>query len=277
MKKFISFISCISVLATYAQITIEPEEWLPCEEITLTIDISQGDCQSIVDSDGPLYMWTWMPAGPAIDGGNGEWSNSNDALELTKTGDNLWSYTMVPTEFYGVEADVVYANGFSLLVKEKDGGGGGDCSATGGEFKTSDYTLAVAPPFTSAKLFALPKAVFTNDVFSFHYDNTLETKETMQNLEEIYVYAAAIAGGVEYPISDMSEVGNNDDLKMTSLGDGKFVLSFVPNVFFTDVPAEQSIEQLLFIVRKKDMLSDDDRVEEDAYFDMGCEAAGGGC
>lgn len=277
MKKYIGIIivAVLGISSSIAQITIEPAEWLPCDEITLTIDITQGDCQSIIDSEGPLFLWSWMPAEPVV--GNGEWANSNDALQLTNTGDNLWSITMVPTDFYGVTADEVYANGFAMLVKARDGGGGADCSESGGEFKTSDFTLDVAPPFKSAKIFALPQAVFANDIFTFRYDNTLETKESMQNLDEVYVYAAAVAGGVEYPVSEMADVGSNPDLQMTASGNGQFALSIIPQDFFTSVPAGTAIDQLIFIVRKKDMLSADDRVDEDALFDLGCEAAGGGC
>jgi hypothetical protein len=281
MKKILTLlILLLSVFSSKSQITIEPEEWLPCDEITLTIDISQGDCQSIIDSEGPLYLWTWLPAPTESRDDpfkNGAWENSNEELKMTKVGPNLWSYTMVPTEFYGVDASVVYEKGFALLAKEKDGGGGGDCSASGGDFKTSDFTLQVAPPFTSAKIFALPKAVFSNDVFSFRYDNTLESKESMQDLDEVYVYAAAFAGGVEYPVSEMADVGSNSNLKMTDMGDGQFVLTIIPDLFFPDIPTGTSIDQLRFIVRKKDMVSDADKVDEDAYFEMGCEAAGGGC
>lgn len=271
----------LSTLTAVGQITIEPEEWLPCEEITLIIDITQGDCEKLIDSEGPLYLWTWEP-GPANNTrpeefANGEWSNSNDNLQMTNVGPNLWSYTMVPTEFYGVDASDVYASGFAMLVKEKDGGEGGDCSAEGGEFKTSDYTLLVPPPFESAKLFARPKAVFSSDIFTFYYDNSEEEKESMQNLDEVYVYAAAFADGVEYPVSSMAEVGSNPDLQMTDTGDGMFTLSLIPDSFFSNVPDGVEIDQLLFIARKREMNSDDDRVEEDAFFDLGCDAAGGGC
>ena len=99
----------------------------------------------------------------------------------------------------------------------------------------------------------------------------------MQDLDEVYVYASAFVEGVEYPVSQMQDVGTNPDLQMTNLGDGQFVLSVIPEDFFDAVPQGSVIEQLLFIVRKKDMLSTDDRVEEDALFDVGCDAASGGC
>lgn len=273
MKTILSSILTIGFFIATAQITIEPEEWLPCEEIKLIVDISGSSCDKLVGTDGPIYMWTWEPAAPAIEGGNGQWQDSNEALQMTQEGPDLWSFTMVPTEFYGVTADKVYETGFSMLLKADDPGTDGGCE----ELKTDDFHLDVAPPFTSAKLYARPKAVFSNDVFSFRYDNSQEEKVSMQNLDEVYVYAAAIAGGVTYEISDMADVGSNPNLRMTNLGTGEFVFSIIPDEFFTGVPDGVSIDQLLFIARKKDMTSDDDRVEEDAYFDLGCDAASGGC
>ncbi|MEQ8903969.1 hypothetical protein [Ekhidna sp.] len=279
MKKLIGIIATFGFVYTgSSQITIEPEEWLPCDEITITIDITEGDCEKLINDPGPLYLWTWKPKeSRAAEFANGQWNNSNEELKMTNVGSNLWSYTMVPTEFYGVDASVIYAEGFAMLVKKKDGGGGGDCSAGGGEFKTSDYTLLIPPPFESAKLFARPKAVFSNDIFNFYYDNSEEEKVSMQNLNEVYVYASAFAGGVEYPISTMENVGSNPALKMTNLGNGQFIFSVIPDDFFTGVPDGVEIDQLLFIARKKEMNSSDDRVDEDAFFELGCDAAGGGC
>lgn len=277
MKRNLLFLLILSPILAISQITIEPEEWLPCEEIKLIIDISVGTCDLLQGSDGPLYMWAWGPGDPIA--GNGEWTDSNEAMQLTQEGPDLWSITLVPTEFFqnpdtkeNVTADEVYANGFSLLVKADNAGTDGGCD----ELKTDDYQLDVAPPFRSEKVFALPSAVFSDDVFNFYYDNTLETKESMQNLDEVYVYAAAIANGVEYPIETMENVGSNPNLMLDDAGDGKFVLSVIPDEFFS-VPENEEIEQLLFIVRKKDMSSDDDRADEDAIFDLGCEAAAGGC
>lgn len=266
-------------LYTQAQITIEPAEWVPCEQVKIIIDITQGECDRLVGS-GPtesLYLWTWMPSGPAIPGGNGTWESSNEALKLTYEGPNLWSYIMVPTEFYGVEADAVYANGFSMLVKKKNGvgEGGGGCN----EDKTSDYHLDVAAPFVSKKLFLFPEIVFQDDFMTFIYDENLETKASMQNLSEYYVYAKAIdTDGNEYEVSPESEVGDNPKLKLKDKGNGKYGITVVPKTFFS-IPDGKTIENVEFTVRKKVVVDPlTDQVDEVAApFLLGCEAAQGGC
>ncbi len=266
-------------LYSQAQITIEPAEWVPCEPIKITIDISQGECDRLVGSapTESLYLWTWMPAGPAIDGGNGSWESSNEALKLTYEAVNIYSYTLTPTEFYGVEADAVYANGFSMLVKKKSGvgGGGGGCD----EDKTSDFHLDVVAPFVSKKVFLFPEIVFQDDFMTFLYDETLETKASMQNLSEYYVYASAVDtdGGV-YEVSPTNEVGDNPKLKLKDKGNGKFGITVVPKTFFS-VPDGKTILNVYFTVRKKVVVdASTDQVDEIAApFELGCGPAQGGC
>lgn len=276
-KYILALVFTTSFLGSYAQITIEPAEWLPCEQIKIIIDITQGECDKLVGT-GPtesLYLWTWMPAGPAIEGGNGAWESSNELLKLTYEGPNLWSYTMVPTEFYGVEAAAVYTNGFSMLVKKKNGGSGPGCDPD----KTSDYTLAVPAPFVSKKVYLFPEIVFQDDFMTFIYDENLETKASMQNLSEYYVYARAIDtdGGV-YEISPASQVGDNPKLKLKDKGNGKYGITVIPKAFFS-VPNGKTILNIEFTVRKKVVIDPlTDQVDEVAApFELGCGPAQSGC
>ncbi len=274
MKKATLFLLLISCTKIYSQITIEPEEWVPCQEIKLIFDITVGDCDKLVGSAGPLYLWTWSPADPVVAGGNGSWSSSNELLKLTNEGPNIWSYTMVPTDFYGVSAEEVYADGFKMLVKAKDGGSGGGC----GENKTDDYSLTVTPPFTSKKVFLFPQVVFEDDLVSFTYDESLETRTTMQGLSEYYVYAQAYdEDGTGHEVTPWDEVGNNANLKLKNLGGNKYGITAIPRSFFP-VPDNKTIISLEFIVRKKVVVDpEEDQVEEVAIFEIGCEAAEGGC
>ena len=90
------------------------------QPITLYVDVAQDpDCSNLNSSEGPLYIWTWEPAGPATTDGNGTWDNSNEEMVMTHEGGTLWSITFTPTEFYGVDADLVYETGISFLAKEK--------------------------------------------------------------------------------------------------------------------------------------------------------------
>ncbi|MBQ8673521.1 MAG: hypothetical protein IJ511_05655 [Bacteroides sp.] len=63
-----------------------------------------------------LYLWTWAPSEP--DAGN--WENSSDFAKLTYEGDNIYSFTIVPTEYYGVDAETMNANDDIFWGRLKD-------------------------------------------------------------------------------------------------------------------------------------------------------------
>lgn len=66
-----------------------------------------------------LYLWTWAPSEP--DAGN--WENSSEFAKLTYEGNNIYSKTIIPTEYYGVDASSMNANHdiFWLRLKNKNG------------------------------------------------------------------------------------------------------------------------------------------------------------
>lgn len=53
-----------------------------------------------------LYMWTWAPTEP--DAGN--WENSSDFAKLNYEGENVYSFTITPADYYGVDAATMNAN-----------------------------------------------------------------------------------------------------------------------------------------------------------------------
>ena len=119
----------------------------PTDSVKIYIDLTKMDCSKLVGFAGPLYIWTWKPADPV--GGNGAWNASNTDHEWTNESPDIWSIKFVPTDFYGVSAQDVYDNDIFFLVKALDGGGGGDCSAAGNEWKTEDLSVTVNPPRTA--------------------------------------------------------------------------------------------------------------------------------
>src|SRR5687767_7244289 len=78
----------------------------PTDSVKIFIDLTQMDCDKLVGFAGPLYMWTWMPADPVA--GNGSWNASNTDHAFTNEGPDLWSITILPTDFYGVSAQDVF-------------------------------------------------------------------------------------------------------------------------------------------------------------------------
>ncbi|NEN22768.1 T9SS type A sorting domain-containing protein [Cryomorpha ignava] len=104
--------------------------------VKLYVDITSAacNCPELQDANpdtNPLYFWTWNPAEerPYVNGMNilnGYWNNSNENLIMRQdsVNPNLWYFSFVEApflEFYGVNQQIAMANGFSFLVKEKNG------------------------------------------------------------------------------------------------------------------------------------------------------------
>lgn len=100
MKKILFTLLCLLPLAMYAggQKVGTPKCWtVPAvytadEKVTFYYDVTDVGFPEGVD----LYLWAWQPTEP--DKGNGD--NSSDFAKLTYHGDNIYSITMVPTQYF---------------------------------------------------------------------------------------------------------------------------------------------------------------------------------
>jgi len=223
-----------------------------------------------------VFLWTWNPSGDddrAAENKNGEWTASNLNMAMTNEGGDIWSFTMVPTAFYNVDAATVYSKDFSMLVKLSDGtgDGGGGCD----EDKTEDLTIMVdPPPSASGVLRGFPQVAQADDVFTLIYDNSQESKETMQNLGtgEIFAYAQATVDSVDYFIATFFNIHTEEKLRMNFDNEGTFTLTFIPDEFFEGViPQGGVITSMEFAVRKEDFASQGDKSDEALTFSVGCE------
>lgn len=128
----------------------------PSDSVKVYIDLTKMDCSRLVGYPCRLNMWTWKPGADPV-GGNGTWSASNTDHAFVNESPDIWSITILPTDFYGVSAQDVYDNDIFFLAKALDGGGGGDCSAAGNEWKTEDLSVEVNPPGPLVrKVFSFP-------------------------------------------------------------------------------------------------------------------------
>ena len=159
MKKI--FLLLVLVNASFSNtkaqvVTSDPSDYTnPNQEVKIIVNLDQLDqtlehVQLLIadaDSSRDLFIWTWKPiehpAGHPLANGIGAqaWKNSNDTLKMTKEADHIYSYTMIPTEFYGVEAAAVFTEDIHFLVKPKDGGGYGEPDR-----KSTDLIFEVNPP-----------------------------------------------------------------------------------------------------------------------------------
>lgn len=94
------------------------------EPVTFYFDMTDAGFKEGTD----LYLWCWNPTEP--DAGN--WENSSDFAKLSYAGDNVYSITMTPTEYFsngtGKTAQEIYEicqtddwPGFWCRLKTKDG------------------------------------------------------------------------------------------------------------------------------------------------------------
>ncbi|MBD0777130.1 T9SS type A sorting domain-containing protein [Maribacter sp. ANRC-HE7] len=106
-----------------------PTTFTENDEITITVSGLDLTAWSVSD----VYLWAWYAdsnGNQADSPTNGSWTSSDDTQKMTDNGDGTYSYTMIPSTFYG-------ATGISqigMLVKAKDGTG---------DKKTQDFTKEV--------------------------------------------------------------------------------------------------------------------------------------
>lgn len=282
LRNYISLIAILFGLSAQAQVTSDPPEYEdPTTELKILIDISALDAsldhtQALLDAaaDGEdLYMWTWNPAEhptghPLVNGlGAQPWKNSNENLKLTKESDNIYSFTMIPTDFYEVDAQTVFANDIEFLVKAKDGGGFGDP-----DIKSENLKLVVDPPTTTRNPSHLFPGSFEDDeLVVLFYDNKLERTPGMQNLTADSAWFFAVAtlnDSTELRIApNQFRVSEYPELKMDYFGDGIFRKYMIPRKFF-NVPSDKTITRMVIYVMRPNLSS---RIAYDIIAELGCE------
>lgn len=254
---------------------INPEDSLVILVDLSALDLSKDYVQNLMDAHlagEDIYMWTWnpyeFPAGHPKENGTGgaPWKNSNEVLKMILESGTTYSYKMVPTDFYEVDATTVYNNDIEFLVKPKDGGGYGDPDR-----KSDDLKVVVDPPVTEKKtVYGFPSVIQQDDMFTVYYDNDREEKASMKNLasSQCYCYVEAeLTTGTVVKVSNFFDVGNTPELQMENYEDGQFRLPMIPEDFLPLNPGDE-IKSMKFVVMKKVYLTAADRVDEDFIMEL---------
>ena len=284
MKKITTAFVLVLSLSVTAQITTIPDENIdPFDSLEIIFDPSGLDLsvghQSLlkdsVDAGASVFIWTWKPSEhpsghPYVNGlGSEPWKNSNDTLQMTKNVNGTFSWKIVPTVFYGVDAATIYAENIHFLIKTKDGGGYGNP-----DVKTDDQIIAVDPPATERNPFySFPEKVKIDDVVTLRYENWREEKASMQNLAEddCYAYAKAVyTDGTSVQIENAFNVGTNLKLNMEYVGDSNFEMLLVPTNHF-NLDLNKEVDFLEFVVMKKNFVTGADRVTDAVIIPISCQ------
>lgn len=272
-------------VAAQAQVTTDPPEYEdPEAEVKIIVDLTQLDAsldhtQNLLDAAAnglDMYIWTWSPAEhpanhPLTNGtGSQPWKNSNDSLIMTKEAENVYSWTIIPTEFYEVDAQTVFENDIKFLVKPKDGGGYGDP-----DIKSEDLTVLVDPPTTERNpAFLFPGSFEDDDLVMLYYDNKLEENAGMQNLadDDVWFFAeATLSDSTTRKIaSNAFSVPNFPQLQMNAAGDGVFKNFFVPRDFFS-VPNDKEITKIVIYIQRRVFTGGSSRITYDIVAELGCD------
>lgn len=277
-----SFALIISSLAMGQAITVaDPDNMDPTKEIKIIVDLTQtSNDWGIVEAAAggeDMYIWTWkpfeFPASSSKANGIGPtaWKNSNELLKMTKESEGVYSYTMIPTEFYEVDAKTVYDEDIHLLVKPKDGGGYGDP-----DIKTEDLVLAFEFPKGPSSILSTFPSPFgkdldslkleMDDVFSIVYDNNEDTKESLKDVTDMYYYPELTGSDdLVYTIApNLKKVGDYPELQLTNNGDGTFQSSMLLSDFVAmfNLPAGVEAKSLMIQCTKPNLKNTNDLVDD---------------
>lgn len=210
--------------------------------VRLYIDITSDECQcpniGEVTAEDPLFIWTWdpnenrPPLGTAsIDVTNGDWTSSNENLQLTQdeSNPNLYYFDFLgasPAQFYNVDPGVFYENGIMFLIKKKDGSGDP-------EPKSADLNIIPEPVGCFEIICPFPTTFFDDEYFAVTYNNAIETNPLLQNMgpaEAIASFRFRVNGG---PLQTLqAEGGDQDKFVMDFEGEGQFALDMIPREYF---------------------------------------------
>ncbi|MEO0404289.1 MAG: hypothetical protein AAF193_05420, partial [Bacteroidota bacterium] len=238
---FTSILSLVSVTMISQVAYVLPSPTDATQELTIYIDVSlsvdgsQNNALRAMLIDHPdddVFIWTWNPASPV--NGNGDWGESAEANKMEKIGPLLYTFTLLPSEFYGVDGSSLFASGISCLAKLKDGNAYAD-DGYSGEAKTEDLNIEIIPKLCDRKFCIFPEIRQGDDYVSITYDNTQESFEGLQNLspDQYYVYLVGSTDEfffVNYEVASTDMVTSTPSLQMTALdGDdtGKYRLTFI--------------------------------------------------
>lgn len=218
---------------------IEPDptsiDFDPSAEATIYVDANQTECADLATFD-EVYIWTWMPAElpEGDDNHNGMWGESNEALQMTAEGEGIFSFTLIPTEFYKVDAAIVYDNDFSFLIKLRDGAGG---LTTCGEDKSEDLEVTAEPVVLERKVNTFPGNIADtlpttpSDFFTLIYNKNLEEGDIAAATEFTVFLKMIDEDGKIYNYARPNELDDFVELRMTNVGNDVFHWTVQPEQF----------------------------------------------
>lgn len=211
-----------------AEIWTQPAVFVPNEEVNIFFDVTGTD---LADSEEDIFLWSWYPSEP--DAGNG--ASSSDFAKLTRVEGNIWKITMIPTEYFGVEADKVdFIYG---LLKNKDFSKATDAFAPDSDPPNHISVYSLATIKGDLIIDHFPKQIKADRPFSvlLNAANTWPdqcgenpVQGQLANAPNVHVHSG---------INNWSTVVENNPsnvnkTQLSNLGDNIYRWDFIPNEYF---------------------------------------------
>lgn len=211
-----------------AEIWSQPAVFVADEEVTFFFNVSGTD---LADTNEDIYLWAWFPSEP--DAGNG--ANSSDFAKLTQVKDNVWKITMIPTEYFGVEANNI--SEIYGLLKTKNFGKQTDAFAPDSDpanhialyslqtIKGDDAILDFYPKHFSQDR---PLSILINANNTWSDCETSAAQGKLAGAPDVRMH-----GGVNgWDIQVMNNAENKSKTTLTHLGDGIYRKDIIINDYF---------------------------------------------
>ena len=220
-------------------LTTSPAVFTAEDEVIFTIDVTESPLDGYSDE---VWIWTWIPGLPEEEGRAP--TNVNPATEdqsaalVTRDSENpnVYTFTMVPTAFFGKNPADFQELG--IILKGRDWSNG----------QTSDFILPVQPLiFVPTENRNFPIKFTQDDIVTLNYDQSLASNAAVASQDELYVYlfytVRRVDGTVDtdIPYTAWDNVGSSEELKATDRGNGWFSLSILPTDLFELEAGEQLI------------------------------------
>ena len=203
------------VIGAISDIWSDPAVYSYDEEVTWYFDLSGTD--AVAEED--LYIWIWSPSEP--DAGN--FNNSSEFAKLTYEGDMIWSFTLTPTEYFGMTPEEISnSDGFWFFLKDKAG------------TKQTEVTQLKYTPFSSffeaeEVVRAYPSNPALNEPLTILFNSNLV--EGFENASNVFFHSGLNDWAV--PMEYQAWVPERvEKTKMEDLGNGFYKIDLVPSEYY---------------------------------------------
>ncbi len=190
MKKIYLLFLFLAGFMMNAQVSISPETFEVDEEITITVDLSQDECNGIPTSATKVYMHSGIGNEANAFGFSviGNWGQDDGVGEMTSQGNGIFSITITPSDYYGLTPEqasnatrmgIVFRN--ATGTQEMKDPNGATCEDF--IFNVGSFQLELTNPTTSAIILDFGEQFTITANTSLNADFSLTANGTVINTQ----------------------------------------------------------------------------------------------